>query len=92
MIPALTQLVEENARSGMLVAEIGVFRGESTLGYLPTLAACDGHVWLVDWFRGNPAAEGEHAYAPATHDRLKTACLQNLQAYSGLGSAAAGSG
>lgn len=48
-------------RQGFTMAEIGVWGGESVIGYVDMLKRNNGFLYLVDWFMGNPTAAGPHA-------------------------------
>lgn len=43
------------------VAEVGVRDGSSTKEYMPHVKALNGHIWAVDWFKGNPYRTNLHA-------------------------------
>ena len=42
----------------MIVVEVGTFAGFSTVHFLPCVAENGGHLYCVDWFKGNPMASG----------------------------------
>ena len=50
----LATLVRENQRSGMVVVEVGVWRGDTAMLWLPIVKAMGGKGVLIDWFRGTP--------------------------------------
>lgn len=62
MIQAFIDLVAQNAREGMVVAEVGVWDGDSTQAWLPIVVKHHGKAILVDNFMGNPTATGPHAH------------------------------
>lgn len=51
-VEAFVSLVEENAKEGMVVAELGVFDGATTRYVLPTIKKFNGKYYAVDWFNG----------------------------------------
>ena len=50
----LASLVRENQRPGIVVVEVGVWRGDTALLWLPTVKAVGGKGILIDWFKGTP--------------------------------------
>lgn len=63
-------LVERHARPGMLAVELGTYTGRSALAMLPTIARAGGHLYCVDWFRGNVGVEAEIGPSYRDHDIL----------------------
>jgi hypothetical protein len=64
-IEAFVRLVNDNAKKGMVVAEVGVFNGDTSVRYLPTIRENGGTCFLVDWFKGSTGAEvGLHRFNP----------------------------
>ena len=53
----LLQLVLENQSPGMVIVEIGVGIGETTIECLPIITKNNGHMILVDNFSGGPGFE-----------------------------------
>jgi len=49
----LQGLVKSVARPGMLGFEVGGFTGWTASQVLPTIKENDGHLYFLDWFRGN---------------------------------------
>jgi hypothetical protein len=85
-IEAIVRLVNLKLVPNLKMAEIGVSDGESSIYYLPAVKAVEGHVYLVDWFKGsigevdaqgNPI--GKHAYDPSKKDDLKNRLVGRLQ-------------
>lgn len=61
-IKRFVDLVKENQKPGMVVAEIGVFDGETTKEYVETIHVNKGTLYVVDWFQGNVNAGGIHSF------------------------------
>lgn len=58
---ALDRLVQEVARPGMRVFELGSFTGRSSLAMLPYIHQQRGKLTCVDWFQGNEGLADEVA-------------------------------
>ena len=69
-IEAFISLIKENIRPDMVVAEVGVYSGDTFVHYLPTLKDINAKSILIDWFLGNEGASGPHAQGLCTHDQL----------------------
>lgn len=76
MIQAFIDLVAQNAHEGMVVAEIGVWDGDSTQAWLPIVVRHHGHGILVDNFMGNPTATGPHAHTDAFRSAITPSVIQ----------------
>ena len=61
-IQAFIDLIRANAKENMVVAEVGVYDGSTTFGYADIIKENNGHLYLVDWFKGNEGNEGTHYY------------------------------
>ncbi len=62
-IKAIIDLVRDNRKPGIRMAEVGVFDGTTTFHYAQTIKACDGHLFMIDWFKGSVGcSKGKHAY------------------------------
>ncbi len=88
MIRAFVELVQNNARQGMVVCEVGAWVGKTTVEYLPIVQANDGRVLVVDWFSGNEDIVDNqnhiHAYKPNNADDIYTQFMKNVEAYQAL--------
>lgn len=51
-IKALCDLIEDEAKPGMVVCEVGCWDGRTTACYLPIVEREGGRVIVVDWFEG----------------------------------------
>jgi hypothetical protein len=51
-IRAFCDFVKENSKENMRVAEVGVFDGCTTFGYADIVKENNGHLYLIDWFKG----------------------------------------
>lgn len=57
------QLIHDNIHENFNMAEIGCYDGASTIHYINLLKNNNGHVHIVDWFRGNVGiSQGIHPY------------------------------
>ena len=68
-VNAFVELVRQNQRLGMTVAEVGCFNGDTAMKWLPIVKAKCGGAILVDYFMGNPGViignpHGELSYDP----------------------------
>lgn len=48
----LGKMASSVARESMVSVELGTFEGVSAFGVLPTIKKNNGHMFLIDWFRG----------------------------------------
>ena len=69
-------LIRTSAKDGMNVAEIGVWDGVTTKGYIDTIHKNEGHLYAVDWFKGNIGTRGSHGHlagplGPSTPDNSR---------------------
>ena len=83
-VKAITSLVEKHQRTGMVVVELGTYTGRSALAMLPVIQRAEGHLYCVDWFRGNTGVEAEIGPSYRSHDILKI-LRQNLMEAVGQG-------
>lgn len=66
----------------MQVCEVGVWTGETTIGYANIVKQNSGHIYVVDWFQGNiGAGPGPHSYQPENVKSIKEQFLTNLIDY-----------
>jgi len=70
MIQAFHNLVQENLKEGIIVAEVGTYDGATTRGVAPLVKQVNGKYIAVDWFKGNPTAAGEHSFDEGKHDSV----------------------
>lgn len=61
-IMTLVNIINENKKNNMNIAEIGVFDGNTTKNYLNILKEVNGTLYAVDWFHGNENVEGYHSF------------------------------
>lgn len=80
MIRAFVDIVEREARPGLVVAEIGVWAGDTTIGYLPIVQRCDGLAYAVDDWCGNPTATGP-IWAPESAQKAFEAFMARVAPY-----------
>ena len=77
--PGLMEIVNTNIKSNIKVCEVGVYDGSTTLAYGPTIKEYGGHIYLVDWFKGNiGAGQGPHKYNEDNKDNVKQSLIDNL--------------
>ena len=53
-VHVLVNLVEANRRPGMVVVEVGVWKGKTALLWLPIVKEVGGRGILIDHFKGSP--------------------------------------
>lgn len=85
MIQAFIDLVKSNMRPEMKVCEVGVWRGSTSVGWLPIVRSTGGKGYLVDWFKGSLNCEGTHPYNP--DGKMFEELLENLKSKNLLDSA-----
>jgi hypothetical protein len=79
-IQALVDLITINQEKNMVVAEVGTWQGETTVGYAKIISENEGKLILVDWFNGNKTVtEGKHAYNPPAADDIHNNLKNNLE-------------
>ena len=61
-VQSIRELLMQVAKPGMIVAEVGVWKGEATMGYADIIAQNNGTLIVVDTFCGAPTVCGPHAY------------------------------
>ena len=80
-IIALYNLIKNNQKKDMTVAEIGVYDGITTKTYIDIIANNNGKIYAVDWFCGNENVDGIHAYNPNLADIVYDKFLTNIAPY-----------
>jgi len=78
-ILTLVEVIRKNAKPGMVVAEIGVWEGDTSIYYLPIIKENQGKFIAVDWFCGNTNASGYHAYLPDNADIVYGNLVTNIK-------------
>jgi len=56
-IDIFRDLIAENIKQGIVVAELGVFDGATTIMNLPIIKAVSGKYYAVDWFNGTDESQ-----------------------------------
>ena len=67
---SFVRLIKETQKNNMVVAEVGVFAGDTTVHYLPTIKQNNGKCYLIDWFMGSEVPKGIHRKGLISHDEL----------------------
>lgn len=49
---SLRDLVNLNKKNGLIIAEVGVYKGQTLLSYVDIVKECHGKVYAFDWFKG----------------------------------------
>jgi len=80
-IPQLPNLVAEHACPNFTMAEIGVFDGVTTATYIDIIRKRNGHLYVVDWFKGSEKASGVHAFVPHNKEHVLKTFKKNLDPY-----------
>ena len=83
-ILAFVELVKANQKQGMVVAEIGTYDGSTTKAYIDIIKQNQGHLYAIDWFKGNENVSGPHAYNEANSDNIYDAFLNNIYSYQNI--------
>ena len=79
-INAFVQIVSENQKKEMVVAEIGAFCGQTTKRYIYIISKNNGKLYVVDWFKGIIHAKGYHKYRE-DGEPVYQVFLQNINEY-----------
>lgn len=67
----LRELIESVQKESMIVVEVGVFLGDTSLTYLDIVKRNHGKFYAIDWFKGNVGnPSGEHKYQPENYFKL----------------------
>ena len=61
-IKRFVKLIEEYQKEGMIVAEVGVGKGDTTVAYLDKVKRNNGKVYAIDYFCGNRGAKERDNY------------------------------
>lgn len=80
-IKTFVDLVKNNQKEGMVVVEIGVFDGSTTIGYADIVKQNKGKIYAIDWFKGNISAVGDHKYNESRQTRNIQQFKINLESY-----------
>lgn len=80
-INQLIELVRTHQTPGMAVAEIGVWDGDSSRHWIPIVHQNQGRSVLVDYFRGNPTAQGPHSYCDSRRDDVARLLAQRIRPF-----------
>ena len=80
-IQFLINLVKENAKQGITVAEIGVFDGTTTRQYIDIIKNYNGKLYAVDWFLGNVGSIGDHKFNEENKKLIYETFYSNLEGY-----------
>jgi hypothetical protein len=80
-------LVKSNLKEGIVVAEVGTWKGDTAIHYIEDIKAFNGKAYLIDWFKGCEGwfpDHGVHAFSEDEQkvDELYTACCNNVKALS----------
>lgn len=79
MIKAFVDLVKNNQKTGMIVCEIGVYAGWTTMYYAPFVKEMGGKIYAVDWFYGNIGSTNQiQGYHPDKADGIQHTFETNL--------------
>lgn len=80
-IYAFVDLIKENQKEGMVVAEIGTFDGTTTKHYIDIVNKNNGHLFAIDWFKGNLNVSGPHQYNENNKKNVLETFISNVEPY-----------
>jgi len=80
-IKAFSELIGENQKEGMTVAEIGAYDGSTTADYIDIIKKNNGNLYIIDWFLGNVNTGGTHGYDPDKHEPVLNLFKNNISGY-----------
>jgi precorrin-6B methylase 2 len=79
-ITGLKQLIQENLKPGMVVAEIGTYDGSTTIETAAMVKQVNGKYVAVDWFKGNDGLNnGAHSFSEDKHEPILNAFKSNIK-------------
>jgi len=85
-ITPVIDIILHNKKEDMVIVEVGVWQGETSVYYIPIAQQFTKNIYLVDWFRGNPEerthapiGDDPHKYDEAQHDTRKGVLIENLR-------------
>jgi hypothetical protein len=81
MIQSFIDIVKKNQKPNMVVAEIGVYDGDTSKRYIDIIKKNNGHLYALDWFRGNVGAVGDHMYSVKKENLMLETFQKNLIEY-----------
>lgn len=84
MIRTFVELVRQRAVPRMAVAEVGVWSGDTALGWVPIVSRAGGHSVLVDNFKGNPTAVGDHAARIIASAEIREQLISRMRPFAGV--------
>lgn len=74
------RVLKENLKENICVAEIGCWKGDTSVKYLPVIKSLNGKVYLIDWFQGCEGfVGGLHGFDPSVKDEIHSALLNNVK-------------
>ena len=79
----LTNLVQLFAKPNMIVAEIGVWEGNSFQLYIDMVKKLNGHVYLIDWWKGSKKVEEgkEMSFSEDIYEEAHNKVIQIIEHY-----------
>jgi len=80
-VRTLIDIVRSVQKDKMCVAEVGVYDGNTTIGYIDTIGKHNGKLYAIDWFKGNITSEDEgiHAYNPKRENEIYSLFVSNIK-------------
>jgi hypothetical protein len=78
-IRAFIDLIEQNVRPNMIIAEVGIYSGDTSVHYLPILKNINAKSILIDWFLGSEGVVGPHSQGIHTHNELLNIVKNRIQ-------------
>lgn len=78
-IQAFVNVVRDNQKEGMVVCEVGVFKGDTTFAYAPIVKANNGKIVCIDWWEGNISSTGETQYRPDQANTRKAEFISKVK-------------
>jgi hypothetical protein len=80
-ILAFVDVIKTNQKPGMVAAEIGTYDGSTTRAYIDIIKQNGGHLYAIDWFKGNENVSGPHAYNDSNKTNVYNSFISNINQY-----------
>lgn len=80
-ITCLAETLNICKTNNMKISEVGVWDGSTTNYYADIIKECNGHIYAIDWFKGNKDATGMHSYNEENEENIVNKFKSNTKKY-----------
>jgi predicted O-methyltransferase YrrM len=82
LLALLQKHIDDQKIDNIVCAEVGCWKGATTLKLLPTIRKANGRIYCIDWFQGSVAGgAGEHGHRPENSNQVRIDCETTLAEY-----------